>query len=99
MTASRRHMLEDVLAVLRSHASDCDKAAGCADYIESNRERMQHADFRAQGLCVASDVVESGCNRVIGTRLKRSGMHWTVQGANAIAALCCCILSGLYEDS
>ena len=30
--------------------------------------------------------------------LCRSGMHWTVQGANAIAALRCCILSGLYED-
>ena len=25
-------------------------------------------------------------------------MHWTVQGANAIAALRCCNLSGLYED-
>ena len=34
----------------------------------------------------------------VGTRLKRSGMHWTVQGANAIAALRCCNLSGLYED-
>ena len=90
--------LDDVLAVLRSHASDCEQAAQCADYIERNRERMQYADFRAQGLCVASGVVESGCKTVIGTRLKRSGMHWTVQGANAIAALRCCTLSGLYED-
>lgn len=90
--------LDHVLAVLRSHATDCDQAAGCADYIERNRERMQYADFRAQGLCVASGVVESGCKTAIGARLKRSGMHWTVQGANAIAALRCCILSGRYED-
>ena len=90
--------LADVLAVLRSLASDCNKAAGCADYIEHNRERMQYKDFRAQGLCVASGVVESGCKRALGTRLKRSGMRWTVNGANAIAALRCCILSGLYED-
>ena len=34
----------------------------------------------------------------IGTRLERSGRHWTVQSANAIAAFCCCNLSGLYED-
>ena len=90
--------LDDVLAVLRSHASDCEQAAHCADYIERNRGRMQYADFRARGLCVASGVVESGCKTAIGTRLKRSGAHWTVQGANAIVALRCCILSGLYED-
>ena len=34
----------------------------------------------------------------VGTRLKRSGMHWTKAGANKIAALRCCKLSGLYED-
>ena len=90
--------LDDVLAVLRSHAGDCTEAAQCADYIEHNRARMQYADFRARGLCVASGIVESGCKSVLGTRLKRSGMHWTVQGANAIAALRCCHLSGLYED-
>ena len=59
---------------------------------------MQYADFRAQGLCVAFGVVESGCKTALGARLKRSGMHWTVRGANAITALRCCILSGLYED-
>ncbi len=90
--------LEHVLSVLRSHAATCEQAAECAAYIDNNRDRMQYADFRAQGLCVASGVVESGCKTVFGTRLKRSGMHWTVQGANAIAALRCCNLSGLYED-
>jgi hypothetical protein len=35
---------------------------------------------------------------VIGTRLKRAGMHWTVCGANAIIALRCSKLSGRYED-
>ena len=90
--------LDDVLAILRSHASECEEADQCAAYIERNRERMQYADFRAQGLCVASGIVESGCKSVLGTRLKRSGMHWTVDGANDIIALRCCILSGLYED-
>jgi hypothetical protein len=35
---------------------------------------------------------------VIGTRLKRAGMHRTVCGANAIIALRCSKLSGRYED-
>ena len=90
--------LDDVLAILRSHAADCTEAAQCADYIEHNRVRMQYADFRARGLCVSSGIVESGCKSVLGTRLKRSGMHWTTAGANQVAALRCCILSGLYED-
>jgi hypothetical protein len=32
-------------------------------------------------------VVEAGCQSVIGARLQRSGMFWTVRGANAILAL------------
>ena len=35
---------------------------------------------------------------VIGARLKRSGMFWTVRGANAILALRCCNLNGRFED-
>ena len=29
-------------------------------------------------------MIEAGCKTVIGSRLKRSGMFWTVRGANAI---------------
>ena len=51
---------------------------------------MRDAWFREQGLFVGSDVVQAGCKTVIGTRLKRSGMFWTVRGANAILALRYC---------
>ena len=34
----------------------------------------------------------------IGSRLKRSGMFWTVDGANAIIALRCALLSNRFED-
>ena len=43
-------------------------------------------------------MIEAGCKTVIGARLKRSGMFWTVRGANAIIALRCCRLSGKFED-
>lgn len=67
-------------------------------YFEKNKERMCYEDFRKQGLFVGSGVVEAGCRNVIGQRLKQSGMHWTVKGANSIIALRCCILSGRWED-
>ncbi|SPE33184.1 hypothetical protein SBA2_750018 [Acidobacteriia bacterium SbA2] len=47
---------------------------------------------------MSSGVVEAGCKGVIGTRPKRAGMHWTVQGGNPILALRCCKLSGRFED-
>jgi hypothetical protein len=68
------------------------------DYFERNTERMRYPWFRKQGLFVGSGVIEAGCKTVIGTRLKRSGMFWTVRGANAIIALRCCRLSGKFED-
>lgn len=67
-------------------------------YFKKNKERMRYEDFRKQGLFVGSGVVEAGCRTVIGQRLKQSGMHWTVKGANNIIALRCCILSGRWED-
>jgi hypothetical protein len=68
-----------------------------ADYFERNAERMRYPTFRAQGLFVGSGVVEAGCKTVIGSRLKRSGMFWTVRGANAIIALRCSYLNGRFE--
>ena len=59
---------------------------------------MCYPEFRAQGFCIGSGVVEAGCKSAVGTRLKRSGMHWSVAGANAILALRCCLLSGRFED-
>ena len=67
-------------------------------YFERNAERMRYPAFQQQGLFVGSGVVEAGCKTVIGERLKRSGMFWTVRGANAILALRCCRLSGKFED-
>ena len=80
------------------HAAANDEARKCLDYVTRNQSRMRYPEFRAQGLCVSSGVVEAGCKVAIGTRLKRAGMHWTVAGADAIIALRCCKLSGRFED-
>ncbi len=56
-------------------------------YFENNAPRMRYHWFRQCGLFVGSGLVEAGCKSVIGHRLKRAGMHWTVNGAAAIATL------------
>jgi len=69
-----------------------------ADYFETNAERMRYPTFRRQHLFVGSGVIEAGCKTVIGSRLKQSGMFWTVHGANAILALRCSHLNSRFED-
>ena len=90
--------LDSLLAALRVHADTNDEARKCLDYVTRNQHRMRYPEFRAQGLCVSTGIVESGCKLCIGIRLKRGGMHWTVAGADAIIALRCCKLSGRFED-
>ena len=68
-----------------------------AAYFEHNSERMRYPEFRRQHLFVGSGVVEAGCKTVIGSRLKQSGMFWTVRAANAIIALRCCHLNNRIE--
>jgi hypothetical protein len=80
-----------------------DKTIGDAveregEYSRGNSARMRYKEFRSRGLFVGSGVVEAGCKTVFGQRLKLSGMHWTVRGANAIIALRCCLLSGRWEE-
>ncbi len=91
--------LVDALRSMRSiHPEVVGKIRTEADYFERNTERMRYPKFRRQHLFVGSGVIEAGCKTVIGSRLKRSGMFWTVRGANAILALRCCHLNGRFED-
>ena len=69
-----------------------------AEYFERNAQRMRYPEFRKLGLFVGSGVIEAGCKTVIGSRLKQSGMFWTVRGANAIIALRCSLLNGRFEN-
>jgi hypothetical protein len=97
--------IERLVALLRSQAAShpalaedlAEELRTEANYFEDNKERMRYPQFRKQGLFVGSGVIEAGCKTVLG-RLKRSGMFWTVRGANAIIALRCSQISGKFED-
>jgi uncharacterized protein UPF0236 len=84
--------IDTIIACLDLQATHCEAARQCRDYLQTNRTRLRYHEFRAQGLCTSTGVVEAGCKVAIGTRLKRAGMHWTLAGANAIIALRCCKL-------
>ena len=94
--------IESLVRSLQSLPSTTPEAAALlrheADYFAANAQRMRYPAFRRQHLFVGSGVVEAGCKTIIASRLKRSGMFWTLRGANAIIALRCNRLSGKFED-
>ena len=94
--------IECLVAALRTYSSPDPKLAEAlrieADYFERNAARMRYPAFRKQNLFVGSGVIEAGCKSVIGSRLKQSGMFWTVRGANAIIALRCNRMSRKFEN-
>jgi hypothetical protein len=92
--------IEKLVGALRANYSGNpaidEKIRTEADYFARNAERMRYPKFRRQHLFVGSGVIEAGRKTVIGSRLKQSGMFWTVRGANAILALLCSPLNGRF---
>jgi len=95
----RIEKLVQALRAIRSRNPEvAEKLRVEADYFERNAERMRYPKFRRQHLFVGSGVIEAGCKTVVASRLKQSGMFWTLSGANAILALRCCILNDRFEN-
>jgi hypothetical protein len=55
-------------------------------YFENNRHRTDYPRYRANGWDIGSGPTEAGC-KIIGERLKGSGMRWAERGAAAVGAL------------
>jgi hypothetical protein len=62
-------------------------------YFENNRHRTDYPTYRQQGWDIGSGPTEAGC-KIIGERLKGSGMRWVEDGAATVAALRALYVSG-----
>lgn len=93
-----KKLVSALRSIVSTNAEVLEKLRTEPDYFERNASRMRYPTFRSQHLFVGSGVIEAGCKTVIGSRLKQSGMFWTLRGANAIIALRCCHLNGRFED-
>jgi hypothetical protein len=62
-------------------------------YFENNRHRTDYPSYRAKGWDIGSGPTEAGC-KIIGERLKGSGMRWVEDGAATVAALRSLYVSG-----
>lgn len=62
-------------------------------YFENNRHRTDYPTYRHKGWDIGSGPTEAGC-KIIGERLKGSGMRWVEDGAATVAALRALYVSG-----
>ncbi len=67
-------------------------------YLQHNRSRMDYFQLRQKNLPIGSGVVEAACKNLIGARMKKSGMRWTIDGGQTVLTLRSLILSNRWEE-
>jgi hypothetical protein len=69
-----------------------------AKYLRRNRAYMKYDEYLRQGLPIASGCVEGACKNLIKDRMERSGMRWSLEGAEAMIQMRSLYLSGDLDD-
>jgi len=87
-----------LLAHLRGQPPPSDEAAAderrrLINYFADNEHRTDYPEYRKHGRDIGSGPTEAAC-KVVGSRLKRSGMRWVEEGAAEVAPLRALYLSG-----
>jgi hypothetical protein len=70
----------------RTSAAVREELRNLIGYFENNRHRTDYPTYRDEGWDIGSGPTEAGC-KIIGERLKGSGMRWVEDGAATVAAL------------
>lgn len=61
-----------------------DDACG---YLERNLPRLRYDEYLSRGLPIATGMVEGACRYLVQDRMERTGMRWTIAGAQSILDL------------
>lgn len=72
--------------------------ADCVSYFRERIPMMRYDIFLARGYPIASGVVEGACKNLVKCRFERSGMMWTVAGAEAVLKVRSVVLNGDLDE-
>jgi len=67
-------------------------------YLQRNRMRMNYFELQKNKLPIGSGIVEAACKNLIGARMKKSGMRWTIDGGQTVLTLRSLVLSNRWEQ-
>ena len=59
---------------------------------------MRYKYFKELGYPIGSGVIEGACKHLVQLRMKRSGMKWTIDRANAVLQLRCQKLNNRWNE-
>ena len=76
----------------------CKKVEAVCAYFEQHQEPMRYHEYLAAGYPIASVVIDGACRHVVKDRLERTGMHWTLDGAQAMLKLRCVAINDQWEE-
>jgi hypothetical protein len=68
------------------------------NYLAANLDRMRYDEYLRAGYPIASGVIEGACRHLVKDRLERAGMHWTVEGAQAMLDVRSVHVNGLWDE-
>jgi len=91
-------VLERLRQEQKTHRGGKRQAIGALiTYLENQGERLKYAEFHERGLGIGSGRVEATCKQV-GVRMKRNGMRWSEEGAQAVLSLRSVWLNGDWDE-
>lgn len=53
-------------------------------YFENNASRMKYDEYLCEGYPIATGVIEGACRHLVKDRMERSGMRWSLAGAQSM---------------
>ena len=68
------------------------------NFLERNADRMRYDEYLAKGYPISTGFIEGACRHVIKDRMERSGMRWTVAGAQNMLYLRCIDFGKLWKE-
>ena len=70
----------------------------CANYLDKNATYLAYDAYLAQGLPIATGVIEGACRYLVKDRMEKTGARWHLDGAEAILRLRSLFASRDFED-
>lgn len=89
LTAAKEGRIDDVIKEVSDKKVEKlpDGMVNLYTYVTNNKDRINYKRYEDKGYYIGSGAIESGNKTVIQQRMKQSGMRWSVNGGQYIAAL------------
>ena len=89
--------LRQVAQAPEQTASQAKVLREVAAYLDRNQPWLDYARYLAAGWPIATGVIEGACRHLVKDRCERSGMRWTIDGAESLLHLRCASENGDWD--